>query len=337
MFKVRRLIKVGSFYETTKIGDPDEFDFLVELEGDCNVKIECTDNPCSAHVKASDVDVTDHGMVLDGNLSSSRIFFAFRDHIKHNLSRGMNEKNELTILRCRTGQLSIFPALHEMGPNVEIHLKWSKYVDGEKNCMDLFGISMDISVCIDCPAEILSAWSSLIDRKLLDDLFSETDETRVDSLMQSQDPSLGIDESSTTAQHYVPKPVLVVPSSSRLGPCRYGKSLYEDYTCWRISFAPVEVYCMKKLPKHHRICYCILKLICKQRENVTTKGLGPEPALRSLSSYMLKNAVLAHNTACKGDLNETTCLEAIVDYLLKCAEKAFLPAFFFPKLTCGKQ
>ena len=180
------------------------------------------------------------------------------------------------------------------GPNAEICLAWH----GEKE----FVIGVDLSICIPCTDQLVEIWQS----ELIPLDFSE-----------------------------VPRPVLVVPSPSRkkLGACRLGYRTHDGQTesaeaCWKISTTPIEVYKMRNIPGHYRVCYLVLKWMCKQRN----KARLSEDSMLTLSSYMLKNAVLSCQ-ASNGQTEIASCIEEVLQHLCTCAEKNNLPAYFMPNVN----
>ena len=308
--QISNLIKVGGFYEGTKIGEPNEFDFLVEMEDFKNsdiysFEVACHQNPYSVHCLVNteyyyrrwlneEVRLGNTSMVFPpkkifGILCSAteHAIMGLRSSQEHTWQ---NELGCIQVYEPREYGTGIF------GPNAMIEMTWTS--ESVKTAID---VSADITACIPCPEYITDKWNLAID------------------------PSMK-------------KNVLMVPPSS--------SNLYEfesglggsEHCCWRLSCTPLEVAAMNAMHEVHRKCYKIMKYICKgstgdkinQRDGILAKNHG----LKLLSSYMLKNVVMHHNAKCVNSIKSVSiCLRQMFDLLLDFHECECLPVFFMPSLN----
>lgn len=325
---------VGSFREGTKLGTPNEFDFVVEMASFENVKTISVQDECNiagaVHLIQSDTTkqttmdrlVTDntamHG--IDKYLSPVKFrnqFWQLVTAVATQLS-----KQNVTV-ETKAGNLKLVEDvpqhldMYDKGPNIEIFMVWTS-----ANKQQKFGISVDVTPAL----------------RLLDAIPESVgvDFGRLQRYLQNDENSIS--------------DVLVIPTINL--ECKLGEMADIDRKmCWKLSFSLLETQIIQNMPPEHKQCLRILKhLKSVQKDGVEQMrelglNLGADPfssiiikllhsqgEMSLLTTYRMKMAVLEHDEICKdGARTSGQCLMAILKLLQQRVNQRFLPFFFIPR------
>ena len=299
---VSKIHPVGSFPEGTKIGDPNEFDFVAEMEWLNNfgnmvdIRYECP-NPGNVHVIFKEwVNISNNDRLLSSprkpNGSEDEWYLSsreFRQHFWLDILGSMERmKTDDIKIHKRTGMLFLdrelsknkrmFSSLNK-GPNCEISMNWKSKMQDSR-----LAVSVDITPSFNLDGNIPE--SSMIATELTDKF-------------------------SDKFGHGF----RVVKASSQ---CRMaGVDVLPDI-CWGLSFSHIETQLVADLPVVHKNVLRILKYI-----------VGPDyhVPMNTLPTYMPKTAALHHSLICSHQLKTLDiCLLETLDYILDCIDRNFLPS-----------
>ncbi|XP_064596750.1 cyclic GMP-AMP synthase-like receptor [Liolophura sinensis] len=290
LFSGSKILSRGSFYEGTKVEEPNEFDFLVELDvlsqpGRVEFRSECPDCPGYTHVLFTDPELKRMNAELE---SSPKDNFLRPYTISSYYGRCLEEayKKLFTgswnwVQNVRIDKGCGFLRLHEhissnWGPNTLLQLVWTTKTLPDDDILKCITLTMDITPAIvyrppECNPE---------------------------------------GEGADKHCHVVP---------GRNDYCKHGSSV--DCCCWRISHSSKETEKMKSLSDVHEKIYKIFKVVCRRKYG----------RLRSLTSYMLKTAVLHHTDKCDSKNSIGACTMKILEELLTFAQQEHLPDYFIPE------
>ncbi|XP_064596739.1 cyclic GMP-AMP synthase-like receptor [Liolophura sinensis] len=292
LFSGSKILSRGSFYEGTKVEEPNEFDFLVELDvlsqpGRVGFRSECLDCPGYTHVLFTDPELQRMNAELE---SSPKDNFLRPYTISSYYRRCLEEayRKLFTGSWCRPDDVRIdkgcgFLRLQEhistnWGPNTLVKLVWTTKTLPDDNILKCIVLTVDITPAI------------------------------VYRPPECNPDSAGAD-----------KHCHVVPARNDI--CKHGSSTI--CCCWRISHSSEETEKMRSLSDVHKKIYKIFKVVCRKRIID-----GP---LRSLTSYMLKTAVLHHTETCDSNSSIGACTMKILEELLTFAQQEYLPDYFIPE------
>lgn len=335
-----KILSRGSFYEGTKIGLPDEFDFLVELEmlsrpGEIVFTPECSECPGSVHLYLTDEGL--HRMITEHHQSKVPKYLSPLDitfiHYSHGLKEscencypGASETPCLAQVSKRNGILSLRDNIRYefKSPNFVLPLSWTTTTLSEDHPNHTFPLTVDVTPAI---------------------VYRYHDESN------DSDEMLG---------HVVPAIDI------------HCKKL----ACWRISHSVEESRKIESLSEgHKKVCQVLKCLWQKPDEDVLsvlsrlveqlirpleekTLITGTERKIillnkmfqsqmtryemaevdkeskQWLSSFMLKTAVLYHADRCESGTEMGACLVDITKDLLRYAVQGHLPGYFEPSKNC---
>ncbi|XP_062618138.1 uncharacterized protein LOC134279740 [Saccostrea cucullata] len=297
VFQISQIIPAGSFYEGTKIGRTDEFDFMVilkRLSGADKLQIHNGCSPwykklelqkgvhlsqkymCNCHMYKEtygDYLGNPHVLVIDfwNNVSSvTKSNPLHRENSEGQLySKVINEKRKLLL------NYAIKPSMPLMPGSTEKSLVSLNDVD----------IGVDLMMAIEHP-------------------FPET------IASQPSFPSEFKDLLHSHGCHIITKSCHI--------------EHFPQPTCWFITFAALELQLMKNMDTHHKECYKILKSLMIGEVNFQGKCMN-------LSSYVLKTAFLFHvygSNKCTHSKFDVKCIIEVLNYLANCLFNFDMPCFF---------
>lgn len=332
-FAVSKLESVGSIAEGTKLGKPDEFDFVALMqcfdESKYSVKVinECG-NSGTAHIRCSTssnlpVEILDDEEEHLHNIENSslryvspvkfrirfwNLFTSVAVHISKNKQRISKPMGYLTLVEEVAQHLDMFVK----GPNVEIEMIWTSASSGERH-----GICVDVT-----PA--LKVFSDSI-------------------------PFVGLNyhllENALVNAGKDFKDIFLIPAVNmdcKLG----GHSDPFKKLCWRLSLSTIETEMIRSMDSAHKKCFRILKFLkSNQRDaldNMKQLGLNitadrfSSVVIRMyheethvLTTYMLKAVLLHHNLRCIDESkNIAKCMMEMLSFLNDCIDKRLLTSYF---------
>ena len=333
LYKVSKLLSVGSYAERTRLVHPSEFDFVAEIEllsveSRVRCKAECNNLGC-VHIVLQDQSLIKqldriiyHPQDTSDKFCSSECIYisptAFRKdfwscfnvatHLMNLMGNGAKiDKN--------SGSLTLFSDLPHLdlnltGPNMTTVMCWMSSLSGEE-----LGISVDVTPVVTISNDIPQSCG--VDMQMLHEVTGGSYQMRV------------------------------VPTVNR--ECENGnRSNSEKKLCWRLSFSVMETGMVQRMKDIHKKCLRLLKYIkgkhgkpLKELESheLIEKGLCTKTLnlinylsdMNFLTTYMMKMAVLSHDLHCKEkDENLGECMLSVVGYLRSCAEDSFLSNVFMP-------
>ena len=325
---VGKVNSVGSFREGTKLGTPNEFDFVVEMANFENIKTISVDDECSnagaVHLIKTDTTMQatlDH--VVNANIHGNITYLSpvkFRNRFWQLVTAVATQlSKQNVVIETKTGQLKLVDDvpqhldMYEKGPNIEIFMIWTSADEHQK-----FGISVDVT-----PA--LRIFDSIPDTVGVD--FG-----RLQRYLQN-------DGSSNSD-------VLVIPTINLER--KHGEQTdIAQKLCWKLSFSLLETKIIQNMNPKHRQCLRILKhLKSVQKDGIEQMrelglNLDADPLsatiiklqhsqgeMSLLTTYRFKMVVLEHDELCKDEKRSTgACLLEILKLLQQRVYQKFLPFF----------
>ncbi|XP_062606263.1 uncharacterized protein LOC134268079 isoform X2 [Saccostrea cucullata] len=293
IFKISQNIPSGSFYEGTKIGKTDEFDFMVilkALSGADKLQIHDGCNPwykklelkkgvhfgqrymCNCHMNTETYgNYLGNPQILVGdfwnNISSvSKSNPLCIENSEGKLYSKVNEKQKLLFNYTKKPLMS---ASTESGlvPLNDVNI----------------GVDLMMAIEHPCPETIASQ------------------------------PSFPSQFKDMLHSHGCP----IITKSCHI-------EHFPQPTCWFITFAALELELMKNMDTHHKECYKILKCLLIGEVNFPGKCMN-------LSSYVLKTAFLFHvygSNKCTHSRFDAKCIIEVLNYLANCLFDFDMPCFF---------
>ena len=305
---VKEVLSIGSFPEGTKIGSPNEFDFMVcfdFLSRRETVRIEGTEG-CQPGYMVAFLSSNDDSM-----LDMTRPLYADICCIHH---KGLRAEYESTLYEV-TKSLSMKKIVTPHGILVikgarflTLKLEWCKFkveYNGSEIYSGLCGQDMpfETSYFLDIDVDIMPA-ISVEDFSLLSDL------------------------------HGFPKHITGIMESLKfyLVSKVSGQSPNAPYL--HISHAPTDVFLVNHLHPIHKRCYKVLKYLLTHGTHINQ----PQGAI-NLSSYMFKTAVLYHefDKLCTGTPDIVKCCREIISFIRDRLRKGIFPAFLMRSINVWGQ
>ncbi|XP_053380003.1 uncharacterized protein LOC128548671 isoform X2 [Mercenaria mercenaria] len=268
-----RLVKVGSMAEGTKVGSPDEFDYLVVLDQKgVEVNRSCEQNRGYAHIKVTDPQLQRiwkkwlYGDYLQGAFTHgfSGIFPGYFDTLGNAFMYEVGEiikylKDDLFCSR-QTGRMLVNKNIQKHGPAFTPQFLWEPHSRRGKKIT----INVDITPAFEVD--------------LSEDIIKKDDTFHADFWKKIE-----------------------AHGKFMLIPCHEPVSCTSCVLCFRLTFTETEVELVRGLSKHHRECYKLLKYIF-------SSGGG----YSFMSSYAWKTLVLKHACYCKETANLAMCFKKLV-------------------------
>lgn len=296
VFRISKIIPTGSFYENTKVGSPDEFDFMVVLEnlsqtGSIELKQGCT--PWHPKVKILKNTSLYNKYIPSLNFDNTpdeylgepcKLVYDFWKELSSQISR-----KPLSV-KTSFGTISTVP-------NTAQKLQF-EYIKSPN---------------VPVPADTLCA--GLIHLK--------TTLIGVDLMLAIEHP----DNSSVFSTSGFPhdfSPNLKQNGCHIIAKSCHDQGHFPDPPCWFISFAAYELETMKAMDEKHKTAYKILKCLLIGEINYPGKCMN-------LSSYMLKTALMFHvhgENKCINPRHYSSCIDDILGYLKKGFYNIDMPCFF---------
>ena len=337
MYKVSKVLPVGSYVEGTRLVHPSEFDFVAEIK----MLSENNITECKAECKSlgtvqvllrnlsmlNELDRityrTKHDEKDVSNLSESvyisptafrEDFWSYFNAAAVHLMRG-----GVRIERS-SGFLTLFPDLpqhldlNSTGPNIETAMCWTSASYQER-----FGISVDVTPVVSISNNIPQSCG--VNTQLLHEVTDGNYQMRVVPTVNHECENAGLNN-------------------------------FDSMLCWRLSFSVIETSMVQRMKTSHLKCLRLLKYIkgkhgdpLKELEDMGMCGLKEKGLcaitlnlihhmgdMNLLTTYMMKMAVLHHECQCKEiDENLGSCMLSIINYLRSCAKNSFLPNVFMPE------
>ena len=290
VLEISKTVSGGSFYEQTKVGAPDKFDYMVivqllSLPGTVKLEEGCTPWYKKIHI-TSDADKYKDYLESEDKLSNELLTRKFWGSL---LVQCQNEVISETFkygtIRtkgCKSRKLLLEYIKHERVETLEVNYDENQVSDSKELVhLPYMEIGVDLMIAIDYPniADVFSQegfpseWSDLVREKGCQ---------------------------------------LVAKSCQSLNPCS---------TCWHVSLATSESSLMREMDAKHKKCYQVLKYLMIREVSFPGK-------CANLSSYMLKNAFMFHvygKTNCSKD--EHSCIYAVLDYIAYNFRQGKMPCF----------
>lgn len=308
VFDVAAIIPTGSFYEGTKVGAPQEFDFMLTL-AKLSKPDRITLHPgCSVwypYIKVQPgVEFPQEfmfNMFYDGEhkdkdfLGSPRIlvqeFWKEIEKVLDSLRKSSFE------LKMRQGTMSLVPCesrklqfLYQHKFEYESGLPEKYDAEREKSMYPVRFLYIDV------------------------DLMLAIDHPSVESVLHMAGFPKHFEELLRKHKcHVIPK------------------SCHKDHMaqkhCWFVTFSSIEREVVSKMDLHHKKCYKILKSLISSDISISRKCMN-------LSSYTLKTAFLFHvygetrGTGCSNSKTLSTCIMDVLNYLSSNLFHTRMPCFF---------
>ena len=338
LYKVSKLLSVGSYAEGTRLVHPSEFDFVAEIEllsveSRVGCKAECNNLGCvhivlqdQSLIKQLDRIIYHPQDTSDKFYSSEYIYItpaAFRQDFwsyfdaaaTHLMRNGAN-------INKNSGSLTLFSDLPDLtlnstGPNIETAMCWMSSLSREQ-----LGISVDVTPVVTISNNIPESCG--VDMQMLHEVTGGSYQMRVVPTVNPE--------------------------------CENGnRNNSEKKLCWRLSFSVMETGMVQRMKVSHKKCLRLLKHIIKEQHGdplkeledlgmsgmiekglcaITLNLIQHLADLNIFTTYMMKMAVLSHDLHCKEkEENLGECMLSIVGYLRSCAEASFLSNVFIPGKT----
>lgn len=303
-FEVADIIPTGSFYEGTKVGAPDEFDFMLTL-AKLSVPDKISLHPgCSVwypHIKLQpEVDFPSQYKVnvrLDGEQSKDKDFLGnprfvvldFWKEIKKEIA-SLNNSSVKFILPHTKGSISFEPCESK---------KLEFFYIQKSTLPENTSIQSEVKIF---PVESL---------KIGVDLMLAMDHPSLESVVEL--PGFPKRFKDLLFKHGCH----VVPKSCHINHMARTK-------CWFVTFSCMERELISNMNEHHKKCYKILKSLISCDINMSRKCMN-------LSSYTLKTAFLFHVYGENGCLSSETlsgCVCDVLDYMSSNLYHTKMPCFF---------
>ena len=236
---VGKVNPVGSFSEGTKLGTPNEFDFVVEMASFENLKSISVQDECklagAVHLILPDTTTIDYLVTDNAGVHKIAKYLSpvkFRNQFWQLVTADATQLLKQNVsIETKAGKLKLvedvpqFLDLYDKGPNIEIFMVWTS-----ANGQQKFGISVDVTPAL----------------RILDTV-PETvgvDFERLQSYLQT-----GGNFSSD---------VLVIPTINL--ECKLGELTDIDWKlCWKLSFSLLETQIIQNICPEHRKCLSVLK------------------------------------------------------------------------------
>ena len=255
----------GSISESCKVGEPDEFDFMLYLPtlADNFVPVHSPDDPagyCKVELKKDRNGEKVKDLLKDGKyLFPQRIKACLFSHIEDVLVlKRVEVPQEIRFyLEEFMPESDKHRIVSEIKPGFILHLEWRKGL--------YTGLKITADVIPTLP-------------------FDDPKEADMNYATQSWEVLSGVMDSSdhfksTTTLHLVPKPIST--STSRL----------DENVVWRISMSKLETKILQRIPDYKRDAYLMGKVLLQQSGKVPdVDGLGS--CAYSINTYLLKTAFL---------------------------------------------
>ena len=301
-FEIADVIPTGSFYEGTKIGAPDEFDFMLTL----------------AKLSKSDKITLKPGCSV------------WYPHIK--LQPGVEFPRKYMVNICYNGEYKDKDFLGN--PKIIVLNFWKEITKVAVSMKESFFKlklpqgTMSVELCESKKLQFFY--------KHKFDVPSELPDTKMEKgLMPVESFKLGVDL-MLAIEHPSAESILELPGFPKdfkdlLLRCRchiVPKSCHTDHNahtkCWFVTFSCMERELMKNMDEHHKKCYKILKSLMSSEVTMGGKCMN-------LSSYTLKTAFLFHvygETRCLNSRTLSACICDVLDYLSSNLYQTRMPCFF---------
>lgn len=284
-FKTSRVLKTGSFYEGTKISEPNEFDLMAVNEelsrpGLCKAVRECPDAAGFAHVVTEDQSVADRWKGITYSREDGRLYIVPYDQfgsVQVRFGRMVRNAYELLCSRQRqrtistpTGTLKMIQGrTNPVRPGCRFQLKWRS---SSTDAYNPLYIEVDLTFAVEVEVEN--------------------------------------DRQSARNSSYLLVPVWCYESQEHF---------YNNITlCWRRSFSLIEKQMFEKMGHQHihKRCNRVLKYL----KDMFYLDRNPF----QISSYVIKTLVLRHEEQYKEKENkclEKCVLRILHDLVHCCREK----------------
>ena len=336
LYKVSKLLSVGSYAEGTRLVHPSEFDFVAEIEllseeSRVRCKAECNNLGC-VHMVLQDQSLIKqldqiiyHPQDTSDKFCSSECNYisptAFREDFWSYFNAAATHlmRNGAKIDK-NSGSLMFFSDLpqhldlNSTGPNIETAMCWLSFISGEQ-----LGISVDVTPVVSISNDIPESCG--VDMQMLHEVTGDCYQMRVV-------PTVNLECENADLNNF------------------------EKMLCWRLSFSVMETGMVQRMKDGHKKCLRLLKYIkgkhgdpLKELEDLGMSGLIEKGLcaitlnlihhlgdMNLLTTYMMKMAVLSHDLHCKEkEENLGECMLSVVRYLRSCAEDSFLSNVFMPE------
>ncbi|XP_061194794.1 uncharacterized protein LOC133202957 [Saccostrea echinata] len=295
IFQISQIIPSGSFYEGTKIGRADEFDFMVILKGLSEADKLILHNGCNPW------------------------------YTRLQLKRGIHF-GQRYMCNCHMNRETYGNYLGN--PQILVADFWSNISSVSKS--DLFcRENSDGKLC-----SKVNEKQKLLFKYTEKPLMSQSESTEA-GLVPLNDVTIGVDMMMAikhpSPETIASQPSF--PSQFKELLLTHGchiitKSCHIEHfpqpTCWFITFSALELELMKNMDTHHKECYKILKSLMIGEINFPGKCMN-------LSSYVLKTAFLFHvygTNKCTHSRFDAKCIIEVLNYLANCLFHFDMPCFF---------
>ncbi|XP_071163881.1 uncharacterized protein [Mytilus edulis] len=298
-FKISRILPSGSFYEGTKIGNLDEFDYMIVLQALSGDDIELHDG-CNPWYKRIEIKDENHcfnryrcRVRYENTAYNYRYHLHTSKYIVSDFWHAVTKFQKSTKLSVEIPQGILTHDENESDKLLFTYIKRTGIPEST---------SQDKDRCLLVPIQRM--------------------DIGVDLMMSIEHPCL---ESVAKCDGF--------PSEYKELLMKHGCHIvikschiqhFPEPTCYFISFAALELELMKNLDEHHKKCYKILKCLLTGEMNFKGKCMN-------LSSYVLKTAFLFHVYGSKGCTYfslDTKCINEVLDYLSSCFYNIRMPCFF---------
>ena len=296
IFRISKIIPTGSFYENTKVGSPDEFDFMVVLEnlsqtGSIELKQGCT--PWYPKVK-----ILKNTSLYNKYIPSLNFDKKPNEYLGEPSSLVYDFWKELSSLISRNP------------PSVKTSFGTISTVPSKTQKLQFEYIrSPNVPAPADTPCNGL-----ILMKKIL---------IGVDLMLAIEHPDISsVLSTSGFPQEF--RPNLKQNGCHIIAKSCHTPKHFPNPPCWFISFAACELETMKAIDEKHKEAYKILKCLLIGEINYPGKCMN-------LSSYLLKTALMFHvrgENKCINPRHYSSCIDDILGYLKKGFYNIDMPCFF---------